>query len=56
VPLWKSVNRYRDTAVDPNRTTIYVATDSTGMVRDRAGRPTSALENPGAILEFRYTG
>ena len=55
VPLWKSVNRYRDTAVDPNRTTIYVATDSSGMVRDRAGRPTSALENPGAILEFRYT-
>jgi PQQ-dependent dehydrogenase (s-GDH family) len=56
VALWRGVDRYRDIAINPDHTTFYVATDSTGLVRDRAGRPTSALENPGAILEFRYTG
>jgi PQQ-dependent dehydrogenase (s-GDH family) len=56
VALWKGVDRYRDTAINPDHTTFYVATDSSGLVRDRAGRPTSALQNPGAILEFRYTG
>lgn len=54
VPLWHTVNRYRDTAIAPDQRTFYVATDSIGVTRDRAGHPTSALENPGAILEFRY--
>ncbi len=56
VPLFKTVNRYRDTAIGPDGRTIYVATDRGGLTRDRAGRPTTALENPGAILEFTYTG
>jgi PQQ-dependent dehydrogenase (s-GDH family) len=53
--LFSTVNRYRDTAVGPDGRSIYVATDSTGTTRDASGVPTSALRNPGAILEFRYS-
>jgi PQQ-dependent dehydrogenase (s-GDH family) len=53
--LFRSVNRYRDTAVSRDGTVIYVATDSTGLAADLNGVPTSELENPGAILAFRYT-
>lgn len=56
VAYWRTVNRYRDIAIKPNNRTFYVATDSTGLARDRSGRPTLELENPGAILKFRYTG
>jgi PQQ-dependent dehydrogenase (s-GDH family) len=55
VALFKTVNRYRDVALNPDRVTFYVVTDSSGLARDRSGRPTDVLENPGAILEFRYT-
>jgi PQQ-dependent dehydrogenase (s-GDH family) len=41
--LWRSKNRYRDVAINPDGRTFYVATDNDG-------------ENPGAILEFRYQG
>jgi PQQ-dependent dehydrogenase (s-GDH family) len=54
--LFTTVNRYRDTALGPDHRSIYVATDSGGTTRDASGAPTSALQNPGAILEFRYTG
>jgi hypothetical protein len=56
VPMWTTVNRYRDTAVSHDGRSVYVATDTAGLARDPSGAPTSALENPGAILEFRYTG
>jgi PQQ-dependent dehydrogenase (s-GDH family) len=52
--LWKARDRYRDTAVSPSGRRIFVATDSSGLVRDAAGAPTTDLENPGAILEFRW--
>jgi PQQ-dependent dehydrogenase (s-GDH family) len=55
-PLWTSVNRYRDTAIDPNGTTIYVATDTGGLARGTNGDATSELENPGSILVFTYDG
>jgi PQQ-dependent dehydrogenase (s-GDH family) len=54
--LFRSVNRYRDTAVSPDGKTIYVATDSAGLAADLNGQPTNTLDNPGAILAFRYTG
>jgi PQQ-dependent dehydrogenase (s-GDH family) len=53
--LWTTVNRYRDIAIDPDQRTFYVATDKAGLTRDRAGRPTTKLENPGSILVFCYT-
>jgi PQQ-dependent dehydrogenase (s-GDH family) len=56
IAYWTTVNRYRDIAIKPDNRTFYVATDKNGVARDRSGRPTLMLENPGAILEFRYTG
>ncbi|MFE7558904.1 glucose/sorbosone family PQQ-dependent dehydrogenase [Kitasatospora sp. NPDC057500] len=51
--LWTTQNRYRATALSPDGRTVYVATDSAGLVRDvNTGAPTTALENPGAILAF----
>jgi PQQ-dependent dehydrogenase (s-GDH family) len=54
--LWRSVNRYRDIAVSPDGRAIYVATDAGGLARDSSGAPTNRLDDPGAIIEFRYTG
>jgi PQQ-dependent dehydrogenase (s-GDH family) len=54
VPYWRTVNRYRDIAINPNNRTFYVATDASGLARNRWGRPTLELENPGSILVFRY--
>jgi PQQ-dependent dehydrogenase (s-GDH family) len=56
VPYFKTANRYRDIAINPDKRTLYIATDSTGTVADRSGRPTTTLEHPGAILEFRFIG
>lgn len=52
--LWRTVNRYRDTAVSDDGLRVFVATDSTGLALDRSGEPTDALEDRGAILEFRF--
>jgi len=55
IPLFTTVNRYRDTETSPDGRIIYVATDSAGMTRGQNGAPTLDLENPGSILRFRYT-
>jgi hypothetical protein len=52
--LFKSANRYRDIAINPDGRTIYLATDPTGPSRDAAGVVTQKLANPGSILEFKY--
>lgn len=39
--VWRTKNRYRDVAINPDGKTFYVVTDNEG-------------ENPGAILEFQY--
>ncbi|AGL17069.1 glucose/sorbosone family PQQ-dependent dehydrogenase [Actinoplanes sp. N902-109] len=51
--MWTSQNRYRDTAFSPDGRTIYVATDSAGLVRGADGAPTTELTEPGSILAFR---
>jgi len=53
IPLWRTQDRYRDTALSPDGMTIYAATDSAGLVRDPNGAPTSELEHPGSILMLR---
>lgn len=53
---FQSENRYRDTAVDPDGRTIYVATDSGGVVESPRGGVASRMHDPGAILAFSYTG
>ena len=52
--LFKSANRYRDIALNPDGRTIYLATDPTGPSRDAAGVVSQKLANPGSILEFKY--
>ncbi|GAB1821587.1 hypothetical protein HerbRD11066_47510 [Herbidospora sp. RD11066] len=52
VRIADTVNRYRDTAMDPAGKTLYIATDSGGLTRDADGRPTRDLRNPGAILAY----
>jgi PQQ-dependent dehydrogenase (s-GDH family) len=53
--LFKSANRYRDIALNPDGRTIYLATDPTGPSRDAAGVVSQKLANPGSILELTYT-
>jgi len=50
----KTVNRYRDVTVRPDGLALFIATDVGGNTQDESGRPAAAVENPGAILEFRY--
>jgi PQQ-dependent dehydrogenase (s-GDH family) len=50
----KTVNRYRDVAVRPDGLALFIVTDVGGNTQDQSGRPAARVENPGAILEFRY--
>lgn len=53
VPLFKTTNRYRDVAVNPDGRTFYVITDSEGSTQSVDGGATDSLEDPGSILEFK---
>ena len=53
---FESENRYRDTAVSPDRKTIYIATDPGGIANAADAGTTSKMQNPGAILAFTYAG
>ena len=53
IPLFRTTNRYRDLAIAPDKQTIYIATDK-GDAAGPGGGWTEVLDNPGAILEFRY--
>ena len=52
--LFKTVNRYRDVTFSPDGLSVFIATDVGGNTQDREGRPAKGVENPGAILEYRY--
>jgi PQQ-dependent dehydrogenase (s-GDH family) len=52
--LFKTINRYRDVAVRPDGMALFIVTDVGGNTQDNSGRPAAGVENPGAILEFRY--
>lgn len=56
IPYWYTQNRYRDLAMNPDKRTFYIATDNTGSTSGPSGASTTTLNNPGAILEFQYTG
>jgi len=54
---FRTTNRYRDVAVHPDGSRIFLATDSMGSMIDPAGgRRTDALSSPGAIIEHAYVG
>ncbi|MEE2790719.1 MAG: glucose/sorbosone family PQQ-dependent dehydrogenase [Acidobacteriota bacterium] len=54
VELFRTTNRYRDLAINPDGRTIYIATDNAGRTTGRSGVMTDALEHPGAIIQFRF--
>jgi len=54
--MFQSENRYRDLAISPDGSTLYVITDSTGPVQAAGGGATTELWNPGSLLEFKYVG
>jgi len=54
--LWDTQNRYRDIAISNDGITFYIATDSKGSTSGPSGGNTADLENPGAILAFKYVG
>jgi PQQ-dependent dehydrogenase (s-GDH family) len=51
---FKTVNRYRDVTLRPDGMALFIATDVGGNTQDQSGRPAASVENPGALLEFRY--
>ncbi len=52
--FFQSENRFRDIALSPDGTTIYVATDNGGLAEALAGGTTTTMQNPGSILVFSY--
>ena len=52
--LFRTTNRYRDVALNPDGRTIYLATDPSGPNRDPSGVANQKLANPGSIMEFKY--
>ncbi len=54
--LFRSENRYRDLAFDPDGRTIYVITDSFGAAQNIEGGATNELWTPGSVIAFRYEG
>lgn len=55
-PLFRAVDRYREVVVSPDGGTVYVATDMGNLGTSDVGNAAFKLENPGAILAFRYSG
>ena len=56
VAYFKAGNRYRDIVVAPDGLRLYVVTDPAGRTVGPSGLLTQELVNPGAVLEFKYTG
>ena len=56
VAYFKTANRYRDIVSSPDGLRFYVVTDPTGRTVGASGPLTTALTDPGAVLEFRYGG
>lgn len=55
VQLFRTRNRYRAVALSPDRTKVYITTDSEGLAGPGSGSQSGALDNPGALLEFSLT-
>jgi PQQ-dependent dehydrogenase (s-GDH family) len=55
---FRTQNRYRDLAIAPDNTRVFIATDGFGTASQIYGEAgfTNVLHNPGAILLFSYKG
>jgi PQQ-dependent dehydrogenase (s-GDH family) len=56
IPYFKGQGRYRDLCLNPAQTNIYLACDNTGTTSNPAGAFIGTPPNPGAIIEFGYSG
>lgn len=56
VSYFKTTNRYRGLTISPDGKRIFVITDNGKAAIGPSGGDTTKLQNPGAILEFRYIG
>ncbi|MEQ8472294.1 MAG: PQQ-dependent sugar dehydrogenase [Marinoscillum sp.] len=54
LPYWDTQNRYRDIAVHPNGREFFMITDNRGQTSGPSNSNTDDLDNPGAILRFKY--
>jgi PQQ-dependent dehydrogenase (s-GDH family) len=54
-PMFRAQDRYREVVVSPDGGTIYVATDVGHPGTTDAGNAAYKLENPGAIVAFKYS-
>ena len=53
---FQSEDRFRDTAVSPDRRTIYIAMDPSGLAEAIGGGTIAMMDHPGAIVAFTYEG
>ena len=56
IMYFRGKGRFRDVAISPDGNKIYLSTDNSGSTSGPTGGVTNTPANPGAILEFTYTG
>ena len=56
IMYFQGKGRFRDVCISPDGKKIYLSTDNTGSTSGPTGGYTGTPANPGAILEFTYTG
>jgi glucose/arabinose dehydrogenase len=56
IMYFRGKGRFRDVCISPDGKKIYLSTDNSGSTSGPTGGVTSTPANPGAILEFTYTG
>lgn len=55
-PEFRTANRYRAACINGDGSKVFIITDKAGNARDMNFRPTTKMQNPGAVLVFTYTG
>jgi hypothetical protein len=56
IMYFRGKGRFRDVCISPDGKKIYLSTDNSGSTSGPTGGVTNTPPNPGAILEFTYTG
>src|SRR5438477_2039162 len=56
IMYFRGKGRFRDVCLSPDGKKIYLSTDNSGSTSGPTGGVTNTPANPGAILEFTYTG
>lgn len=56
IMYFRGKGRFRDVCISPDGKKVYLSTDNSGSTSGPTGGVTNTPANPGAILEFTYTG